>query len=697
MVRTRTILIVVILVTIAVSTDLLGDSLGFSSVLPAENLILEELPAGYFFAFDVMSDGVSIIASSGLNGTLYESMDDGLTWELLWSHPRSSEVSAGQMVFVDSRDYIFAKFTAVSNYTESELLWRSIDDGLTFSVVFSTAEVNQPLIGEDSNGNLFIGTYGENAEVWRSSNGGNSWVKVWDDEINAEGNLRHCHGIIVDPETDWVYMMTGGRRGGEAGGASYIIRSKDAGDTWTRILTLEGTVNPIWVPMGLVVHQGKLYFGSDLPNPPDSLDYIYRFEDDGLMGDHNIKAEKVFEVPAWIALWLRVTPMDDYIIGMVGNKFVFSDTGDLGNWTIRELSNGSMMFSHSWTSSGWMFSGSGFSSRNPYRFKIEVSSNQIPMLIVSTLKNGIPTSSILTLFDENHTVIETSNETSLWMYPIDDNLSAKIYDDITTNLSRSPGWAQLPEAEKLRLINEDFRSAIRGIYYVQATIIYNDYRYQSEKIEVALTLNTELAIDFLFSNLTVSCLDVNDLPMENCQVTFTREDEERVLNSDSSGLTSLEAFYGNWTVEAYWMDIPVGEDHITVDNYQTALNLQCSVGDLTVIAVDPSGNPVEADVTITNETYSLAQSIQYHKAQGNLTFHQIPLIQYDLAISGDFDTQIYQVDVGQTKKIQIEILPLFDNVPLIIMGVVICITIAILGRKMLLKRPKETTITDFTR
>jgi len=45
---------------------------------------------------------------------------------------------------------------------------------------------------------------------------------------------------------------------------------------------------------------------------------------------------------------------------------------------------------------------------------------------------------------------------------IDEILSAQIKYDITTNLARTPGWSQLPENEKTRIINERFESAIKA-------------------------------------------------------------------------------------------------------------------------------------------------------------------------------------------------------------------------------------------
>lgn len=59
---------------------------------------------------------------------------------------------------------------------------------------------------------------------------------------------------------------------------------------------------------------------------------------------------------------------------------------------------------------------------------------------------------------------------------IDEVLSGQIRYDITSNLARSPGWAQLPDTEKARLINERFNSAIhaKGLDkpFIERTFIY---------------------------------------------------------------------------------------------------------------------------------------------------------------------------------------------------------------------------------
>jgi len=218
-----------------------------------------------------------------------------------------------------------------------------------------------------------------------------------------------------------------------------------------------------------------------------------------------------------------------------------------------------------------------------------------------------------------------------------------------------------------------------GTYFVQASIFNNGYLYVSDIIHVNLTKYTEIAISFLFGNLTILCLDIENKPLQNATILLSREDEEWMTFTDSSGLTSLEAYYGNWTVKAFWMNALVGEAEIEVNKPQVDLILQCNVGDFTIIAVDQIGYSLEANVSLRNETYNLTLSDRLYKTTGNFTFSQIPLIKYKLTITGDFDSQIYNVNTEKTRIIQIETLPLFQKIIFIIIGVVAGLAIGSLG------------------
>lgn len=269
-------------------------------------------------------------------------------------------------------------------------------------------------------------------------------------------------------------------------------------------------------------------------------------------------------------------------------------------------------------------------------------------LTVNTSKNNNPITSDIKLFDENKTMIGTANSVS------------------------SYSWL-LPS----------------GTYYVQALIFYKDFVYTSEQVQVDLTDYIELAINFLFGNLTVSCLDIENRPLQNCTVEFNRQDETREKYTDSFGLTTLEAYYGNWTIKAYWMGVLVGEKNININQSKVDVTLICSVGDFTVVVVDQFGQPIEANITLKNDAHSLTFSGRIQKPMENITFTQIPLIDYNLIIRDDFGTEIYSVNTEQTRQIQIEVLPLSQKLLYIIIGILAGIVIGSLGVSII-KRRKET-------
>ncbi|MCD6466106.1 ABC transporter permease [Candidatus Bathyarchaeota archaeon] len=92
---------------------------------------------------------------------------------------------------------------------------------------------------------------------------------------------------------------------------------------------------------------------------------------------------------------------------------------------------------------------------------------------------------------------------------IDEILRAQIKYDITRNLARSPGWAQLPEKEKIRIINERFESAIhaKGLDrpFLERTLIYL-------KDALTLSLGRALFITSSSGSKQVSVIILERLP-----------------------------------------------------------------------------------------------------------------------------------------------------------------------------------------
>jgi hypothetical protein len=148
-------------------------------------------------------------------------------------------------------------------------------------------------MAEDSNGKLFVGVYtvgyyAANAAIYRSSDSGTTWSRVYYDS-----NARHIHCVTVDPANNYVYASVGDVRVGYFDGTqwtswpySYVIRSASDGDanTWTKIMQgTAGTGDPQILAIAVI----------DRVNPDGSLspsarlfatDYdngkIYRTTDD---------------------------------------------------------------------------------------------------------------------------------------------------------------------------------------------------------------------------------------------------------------------------------------------------------------------------------------------------------------------------------------------------------------------------------
>jgi parallel beta-helix repeat protein len=260
------------------------------------------------------------------------------------------------------------------------------------------------------------------------------------------------------------------------------------------------------------------------------------------------------------------------------------------------------------------------------------------LLSVNVFKNDAPVVSNITIFDENKTLIEPVFEVF------------------------SYGWI-LPF----------------GRYYVQTSIAYDAFVYTSEMIEVNLTDYTELAINFKFGMLTISCVDINGRPLKNSTIMLTRESEQAILHSDDLGMVTLEAYYGNWTVKVYWMGVPVGETEIVLDKPEVAASIICNVGDLKVSVVDQYGNLIKANVTLTNATYGLTFSGYLDGIIEHIAFTQIPLINYTLTVKNDIETSI-TVDASKTTEV---VIPEFPSTMILPIFILLAMLAVVLARKRL--------------
>ncbi|UCC33596.1 MAG: hypothetical protein JSW53_00905, partial [Candidatus Bathyarchaeota archaeon] len=271
-------------------------------------------------------------------------------------------------------------------------------------------------------------------------------------------------------------------------------------------------------------------------------------------------------------------------------------------------------------------------------------------LTVNTLRNGIPIISNITLFDENKTTLEIVRNTTS---------------------------------------NEWFLRALRT-YYAQATTKYNGYTYRSAQISVDLTFSTTLNIAFLFSNLTVTCVDIDGLPIDGCAVRFTREYETHIKYTSESGSATTEAYFDNWQITVFWRNTSVGITFIEVNETIVDININCRVGDLVVTLTDQYDRPIRSNLTLTHEIYPIHLSGYLDGTAKNITFKQAPLVQYTLQIEGEYGTRTFSVGSRTTYvRIEIEQLDWMHQVGYIAAGIIIGLTTMFLAIQLQQKRQKR--------
>jgi uncharacterized repeat protein (TIGR01451 family) len=162
---------------------------------------------------------------------LRRTTDDGNTWTTLYPTPPLTETTGVTAVAFDpAAPAPSTLFVAHIHFDDRSEVYRSTDDGVTWSQVLTTTDalVLDLVAVRNSAGQLVVFAIGGGAQVWRSTDGGDTWSPA------AAGlpGWAQMGRIFASPAfaTDGTLYATGA-----TAGDCLLARSTDGGDTWAEV------------------------------------------------------------------------------------------------------------------------------------------------------------------------------------------------------------------------------------------------------------------------------------------------------------------------------------------------------------------------------------------------------------------------------------------------------------------------------
>lgn len=168
--------------------------------MTADNFVTEVTTMGSIEAYviDVDSNGNIFLYEKGDND-IYKSTDQGATWTKVLD--KTATTSYSFVVFVDSRDYVYVQTWRTAGLYD---FWRSTDGGSTWTNLGDSYGRFWHMV-EDSSGNLYVNTYVTASYIYRSTDQGATF-SLW---YNTTGEADHLHAVGVDIANDDIYISAG--------------------------------------------------------------------------------------------------------------------------------------------------------------------------------------------------------------------------------------------------------------------------------------------------------------------------------------------------------------------------------------------------------------------------------------------------------------------------------------------------------
>jgi hypothetical protein len=248
--KSITFFILMILIVSSLAINVPAQATTSPSYVVPSWLSTEELP---FKSTQLATDNLGNIYAGLSNGTVLKS-SDGNTWSNL--HTFETSIRG---LFVDSRGYVFV---GADGWFP---VYRSTNGGVTWTQVLNSTVnwVHSCMwnMAEDTTGNLYMVSYIDSANVWKSTNAGTTWTLKFNATAVYGVGVKHCHLVMVDKSTNYVYVTFGDTTRG-------LLRSMDGGDSWQLLDTMDGYTSGL-------VYNGYRYFGAD-----SGATQVYKTKDD---------------------------------------------------------------------------------------------------------------------------------------------------------------------------------------------------------------------------------------------------------------------------------------------------------------------------------------------------------------------------------------------------------------------------------
>jgi PKD repeat protein len=284
----------------------------------------------------VMPDG-NIVLMGGYNGEptndVWRSKDEGATWTVVNASAAWSErFGQSSVVMPDGNIVLMGGYG--SSYNEMNDVWRSTDEGATWTVVNTSAGWAPSYVFNCEvmpDGSIVVIPSGTNS-VWRSKDEGATWTEV---NTNAGWSIRWAPSCVVMPDGSIVLMGGQDSNGIE----DDVWRSTDEGATWTEVNTSAGwpardDFSSVAMPDGSIVLMGGWTSFGQTNN-------VWRSTDDGATWT------EVNTNPGWSARYgMSVVVMPDGSIVLMGG----SANNDV--WQLKPVGSASQNPSHTYSVPG---------------------------------------------------------------------------------------------------------------------------------------------------------------------------------------------------------------------------------------------------------------------------------------------------------------------------------------------------------